>query len=216
VAVSILGLALVPLLLLSPNLQTEQSPLRRPLMSAVYSVVCIVGIVAVFYPGKCRLMFQKPDVLPNANNPSSQAVQFSGHHPDCGKFSGNRVTVRGSVFCAACSGLLVGAIVAMGGVVLFSLGFFSPDAGSLWVLSAGEVLMLLGLAQVKMIGYVKMAVNALFVVGSFITLVAADFAGQSWLVDGYVLGLIVFMLWFRILLSGWNNKRTCVACGRCV
>jgi hypothetical protein len=61
-----------------------------------------------------------------------------------------------------------------------------------------------------------MAVNALFVVGSCISLVAADLAGQSLLVDAYVLGLIVFMLWFRILLSEWNNRRICVACGRCI
>ena len=76
--------------------------------------------------------------------------------------------------------------------------------------------MLLGLAQIKVGGYIKMAVNALFVVGSFISLVAADLAGQSLLVDAYVLGLIVFMLWLRILLSEWNNKRICVACGRCI
>ncbi len=76
--------------------------------------------------------------------------------------------------------------------------------------------MLVGLAQIKLGGYVKMAVNALFVVGSCIVLVAADLAAQSLLVDAYVLGLIVFMLWFRILLSEWNNKKTCLACGRCI
>jgi hypothetical protein len=64
--------------------------------------------------------------------------------------------------------------------------------------------------------YVKMAANALFVVGSCMSLVAADLIGQSLLVDAYVLGLIVFALWFRILLSEWNNKRICVACGRCI
>jgi hypothetical protein len=99
---------------------------------------------------------------------------------------------------------------------LFSLGFFDSGTGTLWVLAAGEVLMILGLAQIKMSGYVKMAVNALFVVGSSISLFVADLVGQSLLVDAYVLGLIVFMLWFRILLSEWNNKRTCVACGRCI
>ena len=213
--VAVFGLALVPLFLLWPNLQTDQSSLRRPLISTVYCVVCIGGIVAVFYPGKCRLMFQKPDVPPDTNDPSAPAVQFSGHHPECEKFSGNRITLMSSVFCAACSGLLIGAIVALAGVVLFALGFFSLGTKSLWALAAGEVLMLLGLAQIKMRGYVKMSVNALFVVGSFITLVAADLAGQSWLVDSYVLGLIVFMLWLRILLSEYNNKKTCVACGHC-
>ena len=215
VAVSVFGLALVPLLLIQPNLQGDQTPFRRPLISAIYSVVLIVGTVAVFYPSKCRMMFQKPTVSTGSRKPSASAVQMKGHHPDCEEFSANRITIRGLVFCAACSGLLVGAIAAMVGAVLFSLGFFDLATGSLWVLAAGEVLMIVGLAQIKMRGYVKMAVNALFVVGSCISLVVADLAGQSLLVDAYVLGLIVFMLWFRISLSEWNNKRICVACGNC-
>ncbi len=216
VAVSIVGLALVPLLLLQPNLQGDLSPLRQPLVSALYGVVCVLGIVAVFYPGRCRLMFQKPAASPNPQKTASSAVGFRGHHPDCEKFEANRIAFRGSVFCAACTGLLIGAIAAMAGIVLFSLGYFSLGAGNLWVLAAGEVLMLVGLAQIKLGGYIKMAVNALFVVGSCIVLVAADLAAGSFLVDAYVLGLIVFMLWFRILLSEWNNKKTCLMCGRCV
>jgi hypothetical protein len=216
VAVSVFGLLLVPLLLSQPNLQADQSTFRRPLVAAIYSVVCVAGVVAVFYPGKCRMVFQKPNVSPNPTKTSAYAVQLRGHHPDCEKFSPNRITIGGRVFCAACSGLLIGAVVAMAGVVLFSLGFFGLGTGSLWVLLAGEMLMLLGLAQIKMGGYVKLAVNALFVVGSYVSLIAADLAAQNLLVDAYVVGFVVFMLWLRISLSEWNNKKTCVACGRCV
>jgi hypothetical protein len=98
---------------------------------------------------------------------------------------------------------------------LFSLGLLDLETGSIWVLAVGEVLMLAGLAQIKMGGYVKVAANTLFVVGSFICVVEVDLVGRSLLVDFYVLGLIVFMLWFRILLSEWNNKRICMACGLC-
>jgi hypothetical protein len=162
------------------------------------------------------MMFQKPNISPDSIVRSASAVQFSGHHPDCEKFFGNRIIIKGSVFCAACSGLLVGAIASMVAVFLFSLGFFDLGTGSLWVLVAGDVLMLVGLAQIKLRSYLKMAVNALFVVGSCISLVVADSDAHSLLVDVYVLGLIVFMLWFRILLSEWNNKRICLACGRCI
>jgi hypothetical protein len=215
IAVSIFGLALVPLLLLQPILPTYLSPLRRLMVGAIYSVVCIAGVVAVFYPGKCRMMFQKPYISSGSGKNSASAVQLKGHHPDCEKFSANRITIGGSVFCAACSGLLIGAIVAMVVTALFSLGFFVLGTSSLWVLIGGEVLMLVGLAQIKMTGYVKMAVNALFVVGSCISLVVADLAAQSLLVDAYVLGLIVFTLWLRILLSEWNNKKMCAECGCC-
>jgi hypothetical protein len=216
VAVAFFGLALVPLLLLGHNLQADQLPFRRPLVGAMYSVVSVLGIVAVFYPGRCRLMFQKPAASPNSQKTASSAVGFRGHHPDCPKFDANRITLRGSVFCAACSGLLIGAIAAIAGVALFILGFFDMGTGSFWVLTVGAALMLLGLAQIKLASYIKMLVNALFVVGSLLVLVPSDLIGQSLLVDAYVLGLIVFLLWFRIVLSEWNNKRTCLACGRCV
>jgi hypothetical protein len=216
VVVAVFGLALVPLLLLQSNLQGVQLPFRRPFVGALYIVICIVGTVAVFYPGKCRMIFQKPNDSTISEKSSASPVQFKGHHPDCDEFSGNRIAIRDRDFCAACSGLLVGAIAAMVGAFLFSLGFFDSTTGSLWFLAAGEILMILGLVQIKLKGYVKMVVNALFVAGSLIILVIADLARQSFLVDVYVLGLIVFMLWIRILLSEWHNKRICVACGRCI
>jgi hypothetical protein len=111
--------------------------------------------------------------------------------------------------------LLVGAIAALVAIVMFALGLFDAASGSLWVLLVGEALMLLGLAQINMGGYVKLAVNALFVVGSCISLVVIDLVAQNLLLDGYLLGLIVFMLWLRIQLSEWKNKKTCLACGRC-
>lgn len=213
---AVFGLALVPILLVQSNVQGVQLPFRRPFIGSLYIVICIVGTIAVFYPGKCRMIIQKPHDSTIFEKPSASPMQFKGHHPDCDDFSGNRIGIRGRAFCAACSGLLVGAIVAMVGAVLFSLGFFDLATGSLWVLAGGEVLMIVGLAQIKLKGYVKMAVNALFVAGSCIILVVADLARQSLLVDVYVLGLIVFMLWIRILLSEWYNKRICVACGRCI
>ena len=75
--------------------------------------------------------------------------------------------------------------------------------------------MLVGLAQIKLGGYIKVAVNALFVIGSGISLIVADLVGQNLLLDAYVLGLIIYMLWLRILLSEWNNRRICMNCQLC-
>jgi len=213
--VSIFGLALIPILLTQPNLQAETSPMRKPIISTIYSIICIGGITAVFYPNKCRILFQKPRVTIDTEEKSTSELPFKGHHPNCENFANNRMKITRYAVCAACTGLLIGAIAALVGAVLFSLGFFA-GAGKLWVLAVGEGLMLAGLTQIKMKNYTKATVNALFVIGSFIILVATDLNGQSFLVDAYVLALIVFMLWFRILLSEWNNKRTCIACGRCI
>ncbi len=216
IAVAVFGLALVPFLVLQPNLPVDSSILRRPLVGSLYTAICVLGIVAVFYPNKCRMMFKKPSISPNPAKVTALPLQLIGHHPNCEKFSANRIIIHGRVFCAACSGLLIGAIVAIVGIVLFSFGLFDMLSDLFWVLTVGEVLMLAGLAQIRLGGYVKMAVNGLFVIGSCVSLIAVDVVGQNLLIDAYMLGLIVYMLWVRILISEWNNKRICVNCGHCV
>jgi len=87
--------------------------------------------------------------------------------------------------------------------------------GSVWLVGLGEILMLLGLTQIKLAGYGKVIVNVFFVVGSLLALVGTDALGKSVFVDFYVLGLIGLLLWLRILLSEWNNARTCQKCQSC-
>ena len=208
-AVSIVGLALILILVLQPNLEHIQFSFQHSLVGALYSIVCLLGVAAVFYPVRCSGVFQKiQNLLP-------QPVQIKGHHPDCQNYSGNRITVGGRVFCAACSGLLVGAIIALIGAAVYFFVGLNVALGSVWLVALGEIGLLLGLAQIKFAGYFKVILNVVFVVGSFVTLVEADVLSKSMLVDLYVLGLIGFLLWLRILLSEWNNRRTCQMCQSC-
>jgi hypothetical protein len=79
----------------------------------------------------------------------------------------------------------------------------------------GEIGLGLGLIQIKVAGSVKAFLNAVFVVGSFATLATVDEIGKSLFLDLYILGLILYLLWFRISLSEWNNTRTCRNCQKC-
>jgi hypothetical protein len=213
IMVSIVGLALIPVLVLQPNIIHVQSSIRQGLAGTLYIAICILGVSAVFYPAKCKSIFGKSqNPLPQASNLS---VQIRGHHPDCQNYSANRIRVGGQVICAACSGLLIGAVTVFIGAVLHFFVGLNIFWGSVWLLMLGEIWMLLGLAQIKFAGYAKVLVNVVFVVGSFVTLVETDLLGGSILVDLYTLGLIVYMLWFRILLSEWNNGRICQRCQLC-
>ncbi|MFB3889113.1 MAG: hypothetical protein ACE14S_06450 [Candidatus Bathyarchaeia archaeon] len=215
VAVSIVGLALTAVLVLRSNPEHFEVSIRHSLVGALYSVICVLGIAAVFYPAKCRGMFQKTqNPLPQASEPSN-SMRISGHHPDCQNFAGNRVRLGAREFCAACSGLLIGALIALVGAGLQFFVGLSVVWGSVWLLVLGEVGMVLGLAQIKFGGYAKMIVNVVFVVGSFVTLAEADVLGGSVLVDLYVLGLVGFLLWLRIWLSERNNRRICQTCRSC-
>ncbi len=214
-AASIVGLAVIPILVLQPNLGDFPVSARHSLVGALYIAICALGISAVFYPTKCKSMFRKSqNPLSQANKPSIP-IQIRGHHPDCQNYSANRIMVGRRAICAACSGLLIGAVIALIGVAAHFFVGLNIAWGSVWLLALGEIWMLLGLAQIKFAGYAKVIVNVFFVVGSFVTLVETDGLGESVLVDLYALGLIAFMLWLRILLSEWNNRRICQTCRSC-
>ena len=214
IAVSLVGLALVNVLVLQPNLAFSSPPVRHGLVGGLYCVICVLGVAAVFYPAKCMGLFQKQSPLSQTSG-ASGSVRISGHHPDCQNFSGNRIRVNGREVCAACSGLLVGAIIALVGVALQFFVGLNLVSASVWLLALGEFCMVLGLVQIKFAGYAKVIANVVFVAGSFVTLAGADALGENMLVDIYVLGLIGFLLWLRILLSEWNNIRICKTCQVC-
>jgi hypothetical protein len=215
VAVSIVGLVFVPVLVLQPNLPNLQLTFGHYLVGALYMALCFLGVAAALYPSKCQTVFQKTqNPMPPAKLPTSP-IGIRGHHPDCRNFSGNRIRVRRRVVCAACSGLLVGAIFASVGTVFHFFAGLNMALGSIWMVAFGEGFMLTGLAQINFAGYVKSVANLVFVLGSFILLVEVDVLGRNVLFDLYVLGLIGFMLSLRILLSEWKNTRVCRACLSC-
>jgi hypothetical protein len=220
VVVSFFGLATVAVLLIEPTISPYGGnfAFTQALTGALYIATCVLGISAAFFPQKCQriVTFGKYVQSSGNQNLAPRKVQFSGHHPDCLSFSGNRIRIRNSVLCAACSGLLFGAVISLTGAVFyffFGYHFLWSDPRILVVSDAG---LLLGLFQFRFAGYVKLTVNAVFVVCSFVTLAVADRLGKSPLIDLYVLGLILFMLAARILLSEWNNKRTCSKCTQCL
>ncbi len=213
--VSVAGLMLIPALVLQPNLQHSELSSRLYLIGTLYSIVCLLGDLAIFYPGRCRNTFQKTQNPIGKANDFNSPIQIEGHHPDCQKYSGNRIRVGNKVFCAACSGLLVGSIIVLIGSIFYFFVGLNVAEGSIWLVVLGEVWMLVGLAQIRFAGFVKMIVNVLFVAGSFVVLVEIDMLGKSILVDGYVLGFILLLLSLRIWLSDWNNSRTCQECQSC-
>jgi hypothetical protein len=209
-AVALFGSALIPVLALQPNLEQQGFSLRLPLIGGLYVGICLLGVLAVFYPSKCRGVFQKSqNVLQKTEKP---CLQINGHHPDCYKYEANRIKIQGKVFCAACSGLLAGSVVALVGAVSYFFAGVGLKMDNIWLLILGEALMILGIIQIRLASYAKLTVNMVFVSSSLLVLVETDFLMESILVDLYALGLIAFILLLRILFSEWNNKRTCMMC----
>jgi len=212
---SLVGLAIVPLLIMDPNLNQIQFVGQRSLIGALFCTICVAGVVAVFYPRKCRGLFQHAPNPPAKTGALSNHLRIEGHHPDCQNFSKNRIKVRGKNFCAACTGLLIGTIISLLGAIFYFFGGLNIVSGGIWIVLLGEIGLGLGLIQTKVAGSVKAFLNAVFVISSFATLAMVDEMGKNLFLDLYVLGLILYLLWFRISLSEWNNTRTCRNCQRC-
>jgi hypothetical protein len=216
---SVLGLIILPFLLLQSTKFELNFSSRSFLIGSLYSLVCVLGLVAVYYPKECQKTFSfRENVTPVKNLKLGRGsdLAFEGHHPNCREFDKNRVTIFGIVQCSACTGLLLGAILVLTGASLYFFFEVAFPLADLRILLAGSVAMLLGTGQFVFRTYLKLAVNAFFVVGSLILLVSADSIGGNLFIDFYVLGLIVFLLLTRIMLSEWNNRKTCRECGNCV
>lgn len=216
VGFSMLGLAMLQFLLLSIRFSVDL-PYSNFLVGLLFCLICVLGVTAVFYPKNCQGMFTVKEWSSFRNYENSNAVilTIKGHHPNCTKFNPNRIKIRETVLCSACSGLFLGAIFALVGAIAYFFFNAAFPIADVKILLGSNATMVLGLIQFKFSSYSKLIVNAFFVIGSFITLVIADSMSKNLFIDLYVLGLIIFFLLLRIQISEWNNRRICLGCENC-
>jgi hypothetical protein len=218
-SLSLIGIALVlPLAIYKPTVPWSL-PWRKPLIGSLLILICLSGIFAVFFPEKCSKTFhvhekEKTPAYKVENVDSHRvSIHFKGHHPDCGNFRAHLLKLNGQVLCAACTGLLIGGILVLAGTVLY---FFAEwnllGQFGLGAVLAGQAGVALGFFQFKFRGFVRSALNAFFVIACFLMLVGVDSLAENVLLDLYVIGLIIFWLFTRILISQRDHLQICRPC----
>lgn len=210
VIVSIFGFSLVFLLATTPQL-SDNFPLRKPLVGSIFSLICISGTVAAFYPKQCSKIShfkeEKPDTLS-----SKQSSEIKGHHPTCGNFSAHVMSFNNHTICAACVGLAIGALIALIGTFLyFYLGVCIFNMGFVTII-IGVVGLVFGFLQLRFKGIARLALNILFVFSAFLVLIGIDELAESLVADLFVIMIISFWLFTRILLSKWDHSQICKKC----
>jgi uncharacterized membrane protein (UPF0136 family) len=215
---SILGLILVTVLTAYPPTANVAVPWRKPLIGSIFSIICILGALAVFSPNQCLKIFK----LKNKNSSNSGLGAFvshrlspslKGHHPSCGNFAAHVFQVRNKTFCAACTGLFIGALLALTGALIYSFNNWGVfEQNSYLMVSLGVLGVGLGLFQFKFRNFVRLSLNTFFVLGTLFVLVGIDERVQSLIFDLFVLSMILFWLFTRISLSQWDHKRICLEC----
>jgi hypothetical protein len=216
--VSIFGLITTLIIALYTPIIQDDLSWRKPLVGSIFALICLSGTVAVFFPKKCSESFHSENIetteIPRARNPDScdSSITVKGHHPDCGRFSAHVILIDKHVICAACTGLLFGAFLALAGAVLYFFAGWNLEQGRSLAVLVGQIGVLLGFVQFKFRGYVRLTLNALFVLGGFLILAGIDSLVKSVLIDSYLLVLIVFWVFTRILISRWDHWRICQEC----
>ncbi|MBS7616369.1 hypothetical protein KEJ45_04140 [Candidatus Bathyarchaeota archaeon] len=217
--ISFSGIILIFLLTFYAQTTTQWNPSwRKPLIGTIFALICLSGILAVFFPEKCSKPFhiriKEKTVYEAKNSNSSRAsVHFEGHHPNCGKFKAHVITANGLVLCAACTGLLAGGLIALPlNVFYFFFGLDFLGQFGLWNVLFGQVGVVLGFFQFKLSGFVRSIFNTVFVIACFFVLAGVDSLAENVLIDLYLTGLIVFWIYTRIILSRWDHSRICCTC----
>jgi len=216
IGISVFGLFTSLMFALYAPQAQEDSPWRKPLIGSVFALICASGTIAAFFPHRCSETFDLPEkngyttVQPKRSLSSS----LKGHHPKCGRFSAHAITVRSIVLCAACTGLAAGAIIALSGSILYFFLAYSFEQMGIVAVVAGQMAVVLGFLQMRFKDGIRLMLNALFVFGAFLVLIGVDMIAESMLFDLYVIGLIVFWIWTRILLSQWDHFRICHSCDK--
>jgi protein-S-isoprenylcysteine O-methyltransferase Ste14 len=169
--------------------------------SLIFAVICVLGIVAGLAPSWCYF---------GSRSERRGGDGVAGHHPDCGRFTGHTVSLGGRVYCAGCSGLVLGAVFSLVGLVS---GFYPFDAiVGFWL---GVLLVGLGLAQHLIdlgSGWVHLMLNFWFVIGAWLMFGAIQLMELSFLVSAYFLIVTVFWVYIRISTSRWTHLGVCKGC----
>jgi len=218
ISVSLFGLFATFMFTIYPPTIQLFFPWRKQIVGSLFVSICLLGIIAAFSPKKCSERFHSrkkgsatTSEIRNVNSQVSLIV-FEGHHPNCTGYSAHVISLNGHVFCAACTGLILGAFAAIAGAALYffiGLGFGTDASLTLLV---GQVGVALGFFQFKFGGFTRLTLNAFFVFASMLILVGIDSLRGNVFVDLYVVVLIVFWLFTRIVISQWDHWRICHSC----
>jgi len=219
IGVSFFGLFLVIMLAFRPPVVHEGFALRKLMIGSIFGLLYVLGVLATFFPKQCSAMFdfrkEEEHKHMKSQNFVSHRTSFTlhGHHPDCSGFSAHVFTVKNRRFCAACTGLLLGGVLALCGSTLYFFGDLHFGENSLLVVLGGVLGIGFGLFQFKAKrSSVRLFLNTSFVLGTFLILVGVDELARSVFVDLFLFSLSVLWLFTRISLSQSDHKRICSTC----
>ena len=218
ITVSFFGLILAVVFVINPPKPQDDFALRKPAVGSALGVVCVLGIFAVLYPDSCAgIMCLKNREKTIHNCSESSAAALRGHHVACKHYSTHVLQIGNRVFCATCSGLLVGAVIVLIGIGLFFFGNLQICEKPLVPVIVGAGGVAAGLLYPVVPprfqnSYTRFFAGVLLAVGSFLILAGIEEAAKNLAVDFFFVALSVLWLASKMSLSQWEHRRICARC----
>jgi hypothetical protein len=228
VFVSLFSFFLVTLVALFPPQIQDDFQWRKQSAGSLFIFICMLGMISVFFPEQCSMIFHDDEKIPSSGVSVREKEGFQrsskilgvvlshGHHPECQGFHHHEFMLGEKTFCMACTGLLFGAVFAIfGAFFYFFLGWF-VGIDALFLVVFGMTGVALCLLQYTFFdvhpGLIRFSLNTLFIFGMFLIIAGIDCIVQSSSLNFFLVGLFVFWLFTRILLSKNKHEEVCQIC----
>ena len=220
-SISLIGLVLIAVLTFGVPATLVFLPQQRLLTGSVFVVICVLGMAAALYPSRCSgvLRFGKDkDEHPKgkwAGTARSGGVS-AGHHPACSGFSSHVFRIGNKVLCAGCTGLVAGAVISIAGSIPYLLLSFDVGSAAVPIFWGGFLGVTCGLIPHSLLDLgrasMRLSLNFIFVFGAFLLLVGVSDITGNVAIALFLLALIIYWIYARIMLSRQEHRRICASC----
>jgi len=220
--ISIFGLLLLVLLIFyAPNPKILYY-FQRQLILSIFFLICILGMVAAVSPSRCTAFlslkqFQKTDHKSNRIEKSSNfGNTFKGHHPECDNFKTHTFSLMRKKYCAGCSGLFIGALIAVIGTIIYYFYGISDGIDGRLIFFIGFTSVLVYLLQDLLLdinfNFAKFLFNMILVLGSFMILIGIIELNNSIFIQLFFMMLVFNWIFGRIASSEKKHYEVCNEC----
>ena len=217
VSLALSGLFLLAWLTLNPPALIVKAPFHKQVVGSFFTAICLFGIMLGVSPSglsrKTHIRNRKKDDEAGRGN---SRPTYIGHHPVCGNFSSHVLKIWGKPRCAGCTGLVIGAIIAIVGSLIYFFLDFRVGEAAILVFWLGFGCVVCGLLQYHIFtkkSFVHFLVNVMFVFGAFLLLVGVGELTSSPVLEAYLFTLIIYWIITRIMLSQREHEKICAVCG---
>ena len=222
-SLSYIGLSLVGLVILTVSIFTFKASttnfnLQKQFFGSIFATICLLGIIIGVFPSRCSriLQFRKKFDKKEQTDQKTTTIGFIGHHPTCGNFSRHILQLKGKTYCAGCTGLVLGAMISLLGILTYSFLDCDVEGNVMLVFWVGFIAVVCGLLQHRIPdgnrGLVHFFLNVTFVLGAFLLLVGVNEITNNFLLDVYLLALIAYWILTRIMISQLEHRKICTTC----